>query len=365
MRLRFIRPRPFANEGSVVRVLITGADGFVGQHLCSYLAGCGFDVRAAVRQLRAKPPHAVDVAETGDLAQFNGWAKILRDVDAVVHLVARTHMTGEYGKAALGKYRAVNVDVTRRLVREAISHGVQRFVFLSSIKAVGESSDRGMGEEDPCVPLDSYGVTKFEAEREIVRCCRQTDCRYTILRPPLVYGPGVRGNFLRLMGLVRRGIPLPVVNNRRSVIHVQNLVEAIGCCLSSPASRDQLFHVADSDPVSVSDMLRSMARGLGCPPRFVQLPRIVVKAGGHLLGRRAEANRIAGSLILSTSKIAHRLGWHPSVSTSDGIVSTCQEYRQRPWSADRGAIVIASGGPHKSNGQALATASGASKYRAA
>jgi nucleoside-diphosphate-sugar epimerase len=277
------------------------------------------------------------VVATGDLVSFRNWSSILTGMTAVVHLVARTHNTGEHGLDSLAAYRAVNVDVTRRLAAAALESGVTRFVYLSSIKAVGNASRQALCEEQPCCPVDSYGRTKLEAEQSTWNMCRNTSCQATILRPPLVYGPGVGGNFLRLLELVRRGTPLPAICNLRSFLHVDNLADAITKCLRHEAARGEVFHVADGEPISTAQLIGAMAAGLGRRPRLAPAPGFVVNLAGRLLGRIEETRRLTESLIVSTNKIADRLSWRASRRSLEGVEETSREFAREPWHVASGS----------------------------
>ena len=313
-------------------VLVTGANGFVGQPLCRELVQQGFAVRAAVRkQQTLQDSEFVKVIEVGDLSQFANWSMLLERCDAVVHLVARTHVTDEFGTSALANYRRTNVDVTRRLAKAATRAGLSHFVFMSSIKAVGNGANEAYSESTTCAPEDSYGITKLEAEQELISALRGTGCHYTILRPPLVYGPNVRGNFLKLLKFVKRGVPMPAVSNARSMVHVGNLVDAVIRCLRSAEAHSELFHVADEYPISTSELVRTMARGMDCRARLVPLPQTLLRTFGTALGRGEEMKRLVGSLTVSTDKLQNKLGWHAKLSIDEGVLETSRLYAQQPW----------------------------------
>ena len=313
-------------------VLVTGAQGFVGRPLCRELVQQGFAVRAAVRKQRTlHDSEFVKVIEVGDLSHFADWSVLSKGSDAIIHLVARTHVTDEFGNSALAKYRRTNVDVTRRLAKAAIRAGSSHFIFMSSIKAVGNGANEAYCESTPCAPEDSYGITKLEAEKELINALRGTDCAYTILRPPLVYGPNVRGNFLKLLKFVRRGVPMPAVSNARSMVHVGNLVDAVICCLRNDAAQNELFHVADEHPISTSELVRTMARGMDCRARLVPLPQTLLRTFGTALGRGEEMKRLVGSLTVSTEKLQNDLGWQAKLSIDEGVLETSRLYAQQPW----------------------------------
>ena len=259
------------------------------------------------------------------------WRQLVRGVEAVVHLVARTHVTDEFGPAALAAYRTTNVDLTRRLARAAKQEGVRRFVYMSSIKAVANASSIPLGEASSCRPVDSYGITKLEAEQTVRRQLLGSGTTYTILRPPLVYGPGVQGNFLRLLGLVQRGIPLPRIHNRRSMVHIENLVDAVALCLQNPAAMDQTFHVADRSAISTSDLVCNMAKGLGKRAHLIPVPSFLLRQLGKAIGRNEEIRRLADSLVVSSETIRRRLNWKPRIDLPTGIEQTSREFARTPW----------------------------------
>ena len=314
------------------RVLVTGAQGFVGRRLCAKLVEAGYSVRAAVRSVNGLHGAAqVEWFETGDLGSFNAWSSLLEGVTTVIHLIARTHITDEYGDSAISEYRRTNVDLTRRLASAAVRAGTSRVIYMSSIKAVGNGSVEAYSESTPCRPEDSYGISKLEAERTLAETVRGSDCEYTILRPPLVYGVGVCGNFLRLLQLVRRGVPLPGVKNSRSMVHLENLVDATIRCLHSDAARNELFHVADPEPISTGDLVRCMAHGQGRTPLLVPLPRVFLAQLANVFGKGDEMKRLVGSLSVSSDKIGQRLGWMAKLTTEEGVVDVSRAFATNAW----------------------------------
>lgn len=313
------------------KVLVTGANGFVGRRLCEHLLASGYQVRAAVRNAPVtRAFHSnLQFVSTGDLIAFDDWQTLLQDVGAVVHLVARTHVTDEFGDAALPAYRALNVDVTRRLAYACARRGVGHFVLMSSIKAVGNGSNEVYRETTPCRPEDSYGISKLEAEHCVEEILNPTSCQWTVLRPPLIYGTGVQGNFLRLLKLVQRGVPLPAITNARSMAHVDNVVDATMHCLRHPTNA--IYHVADPDPVSTADLMRYMSKGLGRSPLLVPVPKALLAGIGSATGWHEEMKRLVGSLTVSPQKLVQELQWQPKVRTADGVIMTAGAYASRPW----------------------------------
>lgn len=320
-------------------VLATGADGYVGRALCTHLRQQGYAVRQAVRSLKTQRAPAAtpliddelrDTVAVGDLSGAVAWEPALRDVDAVIHLAARTHVLHDRAADPLAEYRRINVDATRRLATAAAEAGVRRFVFLSSIKVNGEQTfDRPYTEDDAPRPEDAYGISKWEAEQALHEIAARTGLDVVILRPPLVYGPGVKANFLRLMQLVARGVPLPLgaIDNRRSMVYLGNLVDAILTCLEAPAARGRTYLVSDGTDLSTPDLVRGIATALGVPARLLRCPVPLLKAAGTLTGRSAQVARLAGSLQIDSSRLRDELGWRPPHTVAAGLAATAAWYR--------------------------------------
>lgn len=319
------------SDGAGSSVLVTGANGFIGRAVCEHLRREGRQVRGLGRTPAGEKLPGVRFV-IRDLESDTVFKDILEGVHGVIHLVARTHITRESGRGFVAAYRRTNVDVTRRLAAAAAANGVQRFVFVSSIKVNGEATHgSAFSEEDIPAPLDAYGQSKWEAERTLHRIAADTGMEIVIVRPPLVYGPGVKGNFLKLLCAVRRGLPLPfgAVRNRRSLVYVDNLASAIVLCLNSPAAADQTFLVSDGEDVSTPQLIRRMARAFDAPARLLPVPQRVLNAAGRLLFRKAAADRLTGSLCLDIAKIRNVLGWSPACTLDGGLRRTAEWYRSR------------------------------------
>ena len=306
-------------------VLVTGANGFVGRALCEALAASGRRVKRALRM--AQPGRPDDVA-VGDIGADTDWRSALEGVSSVVHLAARTHVLRETAADSLAEYRRVNLDGTRRLAQQAGRAGVRRLVFVSSIKVNGEVTERPFTEDDAPRPEDAYGVSKWEAEQALARVAGETGLQVAVLRPPLVYGPEVKGNFLRLMGLVARGTPLPLasITNRRSLIYVGNLVDAVIKAIDVPAAAGRAYLVSDGEDVSTPDLVRAIARALGVAPRLLPCPPAMLRLGAALTGKRAELARLTGSLQADGSRARSELGWEPRLSLAQGLAATARWY---------------------------------------
>jgi nucleoside-diphosphate-sugar epimerase len=306
-------------------VLVTGASGFVGTALCAALEAAGRPFRRAVRS--AAPASAVAV---GDIGPATDWRAALEGVRCVVHLAARTHVLADAAADPLAEYRRANVDATLRLARQAAAAGVRRLVFMSSIKVNGESSRRPYTEADPPRPEDAYGISKWETEQALAALAAASGLEVVVLRPPLVYGPGVKGNFLRLMRLVARGTPLPLasIDNRRSLIHVGNLADAVVAAIDAPGAAGRTYLAADGEDVSTPGLIRAIAEALGTRARLLPCPGTLLGLGAALAGRRAEAERLTGSLQVDATRLRRELGWHPRVTLAEGLAETARWFRE-------------------------------------
>ena len=315
-------------ESDKQRVLVTGATGLVGTATCATLAQADYGVR---RALRRQTIAARDDVVVGDIDGETRWDAALDGVTSVVHLAARTHaMTRSDTDAA--EYRRVNVEGTRRLAEDAARHGVRRFVFLSSIKVNGEATpDRPFGEHDAPQPQDAYGKTKREAEDVLAAIGRTHAMEVVVLRSPLVYGPGVKGNFERLMRYVAAGIPLPLasVDNRRSLIYVGNLAHAILACLQKPQAAGRTYLVSDGHDLSTPDLMTAIAHALHVKPRLFSCPVGLIRMTAGWFGKSAEVARLTQSLSADTTRITAELGWAPPYSVGEGLRETAQWYHSR------------------------------------
>jgi len=307
-------------------VLVTGANGFVGRALCETLAASGRGLRKA---LRAPDPDVADASVVGDIGGDTDWRAALEGVQCIVHLAARTHVLRETAADPLAEYRRINVAGTERLARAAVARGVRRFVFLSSVKVNGERTDsRPYTEDDAPRPEDHYGASKWEAEQALARIAAGTGLEVVVMRAPLVYGPGVKGNFLRFMRLLARGVPLPLgaIENRRSFIYLGNLAHAIVLAIDAPRAANRTYLVADGENVSTPELALGIAAALGVKPRLLPFPLAVLKLAATLAGRRAEFARLTDSLQVDSSRIRRELEWRPRCSLSQGLAETARWY---------------------------------------
>lgn len=314
-----------------MRVLITGASGFVGRRLAAACLERGWQVAASGRGERSPAALAGRVRwhQVGDLADRIDYGPALAGAQAVVHLAARVHeMTGG---ADLAAYRRCNAEGAAALAAQAQAAGVERFVFLSTVKVNGERSPgadpRPLREADAPAPADPYAASKWEAEQRLGELFSAGGL--ITLRPPLVYGPGVGANFLRLLRWVDRGIPLPLaaIDNRRSLLYTGNLCDAICTALAREPAPAGTFFVADDEAPSTPALVRALAAGLGRPARLWPLPGPLLRAGAAATGQSAALARLTESLLVDTTRIARELDWQPPVAQAAGIAETCAWYR--------------------------------------
>jgi nucleoside-diphosphate-sugar epimerase len=310
---------------TVPTVLVTGASGFIARALLPRLAAAGTRVRAAVRRADPGLPAGVEPVAIGDLADDPDWRSAVAGADAVVHLAARAHVLDEHSGDAFALYRAVNTAPTLRLAEAAAAQGVRRLVFVSSVRVHGaRTTGAPFVESSPLAAQDPYGRSKAEAELGLAAIARASRLELVVLRPPLVYGAGARGNFARLAQLVARGVPLPLgaVRNRRSLVYVGNLVDAIVRSLDRPEAAGQTFLVSDGEDVSTAELARRIARALGRRPRLAPVPPALLRLGGALLGRREDVARLLDDLVVDSSHIRRTLGWRPPFTLDQGLAAT-------------------------------------------
>ena len=315
-----------------MKALVTGASGLVGTALCRRLRRERAWVRAAVRRPGPVNANADDTVVVGDIDGATRWAAALAGIDVVFHLAARVHIVRDSDPDPAARFTAVNVDGTAALARAAVSAGVSRVVYASSVKVHGDDSDdRDLREDDPPRLDDPYGRSKWQAEETLRAVCAGTAVEVAVVRPPLVYGPGVRANFLALVETVHRGVPLPfaATRNRRSLISVQNLASALIACASHSDAAGQAFFAADDEVVSTAELIRGIAGALGRPARLFPDPTALLRIGARLIGKQAAMARLTGSLALDTSRIRSRLGWQPAETMAAGLSATAQWFLAR------------------------------------
>ena len=314
---------------SGMTVLVSGATGFVGKALCAELLRRGHGVRAAVRAASLQ----ADNGETVSVGEINGetdWTEALSGIKVVIHLAARVHVMHDTATDALAEFRKVNVDGALNLARQSVEVGVQRFIFISSIKVNGEGTLPGQlyTAEDQPAPVDPYGISKREAEDALRQLASETGMEVVIIRPPLIYGPGVKANFQSMMRCLDRGLPLPLgaIKNRRSLLALDNLIDLIISCMTHPAAANQTFLAGDGEDLSTPELLRRMAAALGKKARLAPVPEPILMLGARLLGRQAIAQRLCGSLQVDIAKARDLLGWRPPVSIDEALRKTALYY---------------------------------------
>ncbi|OHB71542.1 MAG: NAD-dependent dehydratase [Planctomycetes bacterium RBG_16_43_13] len=316
----------------MLSVLITGANGFVGRVLCEKMVTDGWQVRGTVRSAKqvASVPIGVQAVKIESIAADTDWSDALAGVDAVVHLAARVHVMNDTASDPLSAFRQINVAGTERLARMAATHGVKRFVYISSVKVNGERCEKPFTEHNIPAPQDPYGVSKWEAEQVLHKVDKDIGLEVVILRPPLVYGPGVKANFLSLLKLVDRAIPLPLssITNLRSFIYVGNLVDAIITCISHPKAAGQTYLVSDGEDVSTPELIRRVAVALGRPGRLFPFPPSLMRFAGKLFGKSDAVERLVSSLTIDSSKIQRELEWKPPYTMEQGLRETTVWYRK-------------------------------------
>lgn len=297
--------------------LVTGASGFVGSHLMAEMARRGLPVRGITR---GATPGLVTVPSYGPGMD---WRECLQGIDTVVHLAARVHVMRETAANPLALFREANVNATLDLARQAAEAGVRRFVFVSSIKVNGERTEPGkpFAADDPPNPQDPYGISKAEAEAALMALGRQTGMEITIVRPPLVYGPGVRGNFRSLMKWAASGAPsiFPLVKNKRSFIHVANLCDLLIAALDHPGATNRLFLASDGRDLSTHELLTQMTRAAGRRPRNIPIPLPLLRGLGLLTSHQNLIARLTDNLQVDVTPTCHLLGWHPPVPVDDAL----------------------------------------------
>lgn len=309
-----------------MNILLTGASGFVGKATLAQLPRLpGTHIRLALRQPLADFAREHQHMISGIDANTH-WTSALQGIDTVVHLAARVHVMRDTATDPLAAFRAVNVDGTLALARQAVELGVRRLVYVSSVKVLGESTAprTAFTEDSPTDARDPYGISKLEAENGLKGLAAQTGLEVVILRPPLVYGPGVGANFQALMRAVQRGIPLPLgsIHNQRSLVAVQNLASAICLCTHHPQASNQTFLVSDQHDLSTPELVRAIAKAMGRPARLLPVPPTLLNVLGKVTGRSAAVQRLCGDLRVDSRKISQMLGWQPVLTAQEALDAT-------------------------------------------
>jgi len=303
-------------------ILVTGANGFVGQLLIRDLLKRQYDVVGALRS--QGDIHAdVKMFAIGDINATTDWSVALDAIDVVVHLAARVHVMNDSASDPLAEFRRVNVDGTLNLARHAVKAGVRRFIFVSSIKVNGELTqvDKPFAASDIPCPQDAYGISKYEAEQGLLKLAKETGLEVVIIRPPLIYGGGVKANFASMMKAVKRGFPLPLgaINNKRSFVYVGNLISLILKCIDHPSAANQVFLVSDGHDLSTTELLKVCAQSLDVSPRLLPVPQRLLEVAAKILGKENLAQRLCGNLQVDITKTRQLLDWEPQFTVEDGL----------------------------------------------
>jgi nucleoside-diphosphate-sugar epimerase len=305
------------------RILVTGGRGFIGKAVVGAALAKGFEVRASSRQAVAAPTGGVEYCNMGNLGPDEDWSSALRGIEVVVHCAARAHVLNDVTPKPLALFRTVNVDGTLNLARQAATAGAKRFVYLSSIGVHGMLTAPGLSfsETDTPDPHNAYAVSKWEAEQGLRRVADESGLEIVIIRPPLVYGPGAPGNFGALARAVQCGWPLPLgaINNQRSLVGLDNIVEFILTCVIHPHASNQTFLVSDGEDLSTTELVRGMAQAAGRPAHLLAVPAWALQAGATVLGKGNQIQSLVGNLKVDISKARRVLGWMPPLSVAEGL----------------------------------------------
>ena len=317
----------------MTRVLVTGATGFVGAAVVPWLSQSGFEVVAAVRRT-PEPSFGDDVRVSfvGDVGPNTNWEAPLAGIDAIVHLAARAHVMDEKEKGATSAYHRTNTEATHQLATQAAVCGVKRLVFVSTIKVNGDRTTHSpFSETDEPSPTAAYAISKAEAERALRGVAERTGLEVVILRAPLVYGEGVKGNFRSLLRLCTTGVPLPLggASNRRSMVYVGNLADAIRSCLSHERAANELFLVRDGDDVSIANLVRRLRAGLEVPQRMFSFPLSMLRLGARAAGQADKLARLIDALVVDDTKLRTMLGWSPPFTIEAGLRRTVEWHRSK------------------------------------
>jgi len=312
-------------------IAVTGANGFVGRALVNrLLADDVFGISGGVRSAAASLPSRVKHVVLGDLGGNPDFTGFLDGVEIIVHCAARVHVMDETALDPLASFRRINTEATLRLANKAVDAGVRRFVFLSSIKVHGERTENGLPfkSADRCHPLDPYGRSKFEAESQLTELAARTGLEVVIVRPVLIYGPGVKANLRSLMSWLNRGLPLPLgaVRNQRSLLAMDNLVDLLVTCINHPSAPGGIFLASDGEDLSTPELATKVSAALGRKARLVPVPTSMLKFGGWMLGRGGMVRRLVGSLQVDIEETHRILGWKPAVTVDDAIEAMVSDF---------------------------------------
>ncbi len=312
-----------------MKILVTGASGFIGQAFIAAALEKGWGVRCALRSPSFSPMIAsCESIVVGEMDAATDWREALQGCEAVVHLAARVHVMKDEAADPLAAFRAVNALGTIHLAQQAAKAGVKRFLFMSTIKVNGEGRVAPYTEADAPAPEDPYAVSKAEAEAALMALAEATPMAVTILRPPLVYGAGVRANFHSLMLAVRRGLPLPLgsIQNKRSLVYRGNLISAMTTCLTSEGAKNKIFLVSDGQDVSTPHLIRALAKAMERSAFLLPIPLLFLRWGGFLFGKEKQVSRLLGSLCADSTALHNATGWTPPYTLEQGLIETVRPF---------------------------------------
>ncbi len=308
-------------------ILLTGATGFVGKQLFNFLKET-YSIKVALHRSPKESSFFSKQKIIRSITSKTDWKWLLEDVNTVIHLAARVHVMDDKADDPLAEFRKVNVHGTVNLARQAADSKVKRFIYLSSVKVCGEQTAYGsaFSENDVPNPIDPYAISKLEAEQELRKIASETGMEVVIIRPPLVYGPGVKANFLRMMEWLCKGVPLPLgaVQNKRSLVGLDNLIDFISACIEHPAAADEIFFVSDGEDISTTELLKRTARALGVPARLLPVPPRLLKVAAKLTGKTELSQRLLGNLQVDISRAKKVLGWRPPFSLDQELEKTAR-----------------------------------------
>jgi UDP-glucose 4-epimerase len=313
--------------------LLTGASGFLGKHLASVLIGSGFNMKLVLRKSSGLDSDLNSIVVKG-IDSHTDWSTGLDGLDFVIHCAARVHVMDETVEDPLEAFREVNVHGTLALAKAAAKAGVKRFIFISSIKVNGESTTERLPYKSSDIPSpeDPYGISKAEAEDGLKLIANVTGMEVVIIRPPLVYGPGVKANFAALLKLASTGIPLPfacISKNKRSMVYVENLISLIVGCINNPNAANQTFLVSDDNDLSTKQFVKGLSSGLGKSGLMLPVPNVLFSIAGKVLGKSAVIDRLCGSLQVDISHTKNTLNWQPPYSVEQGFAVTAKYFKEQ------------------------------------
>ena len=311
------------------RVLVTGATGFVGESLVAELVVQKYSVSALVRRENCLIPDEAAKIKVADLTDVRDWQPILQNIEVVIHLAGRAHIMNDSVADPLAEFRQVNTAATLNLARQASAAGVRRFVFISSIKVNGELTESvPFSPEGDVIPTDPYGLSKYEAEQGLLALAKETGMEVVIIRPTLVYGLGVKGNFASLLKWMKRGVPLPfgAIHNQRSLVALDNLVSFITHCIDHPKAANEVFLISDGEDISTTELLQKASHAFGKRTLLLPVPVSWMTLAAKLLGKVDVANRLFGSLQVDSSKARELLGWEPVITMDEQLKKTADGY---------------------------------------